>query len=507
MTQIKNKFIQKPCETFMNEQLISKNRKIDLAVFSPPYNIGRSYDKYRDSKSREEYMKWMINLFIMFEHVLAENRVILINLSYSTKDPILPFEVITEISRNTEFRLADTINWEKPNCTPLSSGNRLDRIFEYVFVMAREKDLKTFHINKKITKIGENGVVYRTPIRNKLFCKNGKSIEGNISTFSVDLITQLIKLYGKTGDLIYDPFMGSGTTGIASLLSKCNFVGTEISPKQIELSYKRLMPVAQYVKLRNLLSRVNGPQFKEKIEVEKNHKRTEANSVDTEYYQSISKNKIIVKIKELLSKGQSTSSIRKIINVKYGEVYSAQKIHSIKTLRSYLKVREELNEKIVSFLPRLSFENETLVRNVKRLIVEGYDRNYICELYGISSYQFYSIHGLKGQCLTIDKHLNARIKNKKKLNSRAVYIVKHVYTKLISKFSYKVISEETGLSIQEIMNILTLKKHSSIGKKYNDIIRSINDSRIRKLEVKYRRKGIEVRRKLLESPGFFQVAS
>jgi DNA modification methylase len=506
MKKIKNQFIQKPCETFLKKDLISKNQKIDLAIFSPPYNIGRSYDKYKDSRSRKEYMKWMVNLFRMFENVLAENRVVLINLSYSTKDPILPFEVITEISRNTEFRLADTINWEKPNCTPLSSGNRLDRIFEYVFVMARENELKTFHINRKITKIGKNGVVYRSPIRNKLYCKNGKSIEGNISTFSVDLITELIKLYGKTGDLIYDPFMGSGTTGIASLLSKCNFVGTEISQKQIEVSYKRLIPVSRYVKLRYLLSKVNDSQIKENFRVEKLHHRKEENSVKAKYYPITLKNNTVEKIKELLSKGQSTSAIRKIINVEYGEEYSAQRIHSIKTLRSYPKVREELNEKIVSFLPKLSFEKEKFVGNIKRKIVEGYDRDYICELYGISFNKYYTIHGLKGQSLTIDKHLNEGIRNKKKLNSRAVYIVKHVYTELESKFSYKIISDETGLSIQEIVNILTLKKHRNIGKKYNDTIKSFNDSRIRKLEVKYRKKGIEVRRKGFESPGFLKIA-
>jgi hypothetical protein len=78
---------------------------------------------------------------------------------------------------------------------------------------------------------------------------------------------------------------------------------------------------------------------------------------------------------------------------------------------------------------------------------------------------------------------------------------------LKSKFSYKVISEETGLSIQEIMNILTLKKHRNIGKKYNNAIKSFNDSRIRKLEIKFRKKGIEVRREEFKSPELLKVAS
>jgi site-specific DNA-methyltransferase (adenine-specific) len=476
MTQIRNQFIQKPCEEFITDDLINKNRKVDLIVFSPPYNIGRSYDKYKDSKSRDDYINWMVDLFQKFDDILEEDRVVLINLSYSTKDPSLPYEVVIEIERNSRFSIVDTITWEKPNCTPLSSSNRLDRITEHVFVMARKSEMKTFHINKKITKIGKNGVVYRTPIRNKLDCKNGKSKGGNISTFSVDLIKQLIMLYGKKGDLIYDPFMGTGTTGISSILLNCNFVGTEISEKQIGVSNERLVRPSRYVKLRYLLKKENTPFTVEipNVKLSNQDKKTATPKLDLS--KTPEKKTSIERIKELLSQGHSTSSIRTTIIKEYGEDYSPQKIHSIKTLRSHRRVREELNGGIVSFLPELSSEKELLVRKVKKLIAQGYDRDYICEFLSISMYQFYTIHGLKGQCLTIDKNLNERIKNKKKLSRTKVLKVKRIYNKEKGIITYKSIALQVNLSSNDVSSILNLRKHRSIGKKYNErIVQYLNN--------------------------------
>ncbi len=49
----------------------------------------------------------------------------------------------------------------------------------------------------------------------------------------------------KEGDIIYDPFMGSGTTAIAAIKYKRNFIGSEISPEYCALAEKRIKPYLQ----------------------------------------------------------------------------------------------------------------------------------------------------------------------------------------------------------------------------------------------------------------------
>ena len=66
----------------------------------------------------------------------------------------------------------------------------------------------------------------------------------SLREFGIDVITELceklIKVYTKEGDVVYDPFMGTGTTGIACSNNNRNFIGSEISEKQVEYSYNRL---------------------------------------------------------------------------------------------------------------------------------------------------------------------------------------------------------------------------------------------------------------------------
>jgi site-specific DNA-methyltransferase (adenine-specific) len=63
---------------------------------------------------------------------------------------------------------------------------------------------------------------------------------GHPATFPLELPNRLIHLYSFTGDIILDPFMGSGTTAIAAIKAKRNFVGYEINKKYINLANKRI---------------------------------------------------------------------------------------------------------------------------------------------------------------------------------------------------------------------------------------------------------------------------
>ncbi|MEN8248900.1 MAG: hypothetical protein ABFS32_08205 [Bacteroidota bacterium] len=203
----------------------------------------------------------------------------------------------------------------------------------------------------------------------------------------------------------------------------------------------------------------------------------------------------VEKIKELLSKGYKTSSIREIMRIEYGEEYSAQQIYSIKTLKCHRKIREELNERIVSYLPKLSSEQEELVHNVKTSISEGFDPDYICESYQLSKYMYYKIHGLQGHCYTISRNLNDKIRNKVKIPVSKVHLVKKLHSESTERTTYKSIAEQVELSPSDVSHILKLRKHRNIGKRYNDRIIIQLVVRSTKSSVKKKRENIHTSEK------------
>lgn len=460
MRTIINKYHQKSCEDFMINELINKNRKVDLVLSSPPYNIERGYDVYVDNKSKEEYLEDTIRRFKLFDKCLADDRVVLWNISYAIDEPSLPDWVTVEVERNTEFKKVDTIVWNKDNCTPLSTTNRLDRIFEYVYVFARKSEMETFHINRHITSVDPSGLIRRSPIRNMISCSNGNSIKGNKATFSVAFVKHLIDIYGIKGDVIYDPFMGSGTTGIAGFLSNCSFIGSEISEKQVEYSNKRLLPVARPKKIRFLLDHIKRIESSDQNNNGIQNRIVSCTNSESDLQ--------IERIKELLSEGHTITSIRKTVHSEFNLKYSYQKIYSIKTLRCHKKIRNDLNEKIVSFLPRLSPEQENTAKKVKEIISEGFDRDYICEVFGISMYKYYQIHGLQGRYLIVGRHYNTRIKSKKKISRSKVIQIKRQYVDESGIITSRSLSRKFNLTEREIMNILEGKKHRNFGKEFNE---------------------------------------
>lgn len=74
---------------------------------------------------------------------------------------------------------------------------------------------------------------------------------GHPAPFPEELPFRLIQLYSFTGDIILDPFMGSGTTGVSALKSNRMYVGYDISQEYINLANRRLIPLKQQTELFN----------------------------------------------------------------------------------------------------------------------------------------------------------------------------------------------------------------------------------------------------------------
>ncbi len=243
-----NKLYNEDCLTTMKNM----GKIVDIVFTSPPYNMTKRkggyadkqkrYDIYEDWKTAKEYIDWTINIFNNYDNVIKNNGVVLYNLSYSIENPSLPYTLISKIIENTKWTIADTIIWKKSNAIPHpASYNRLNRIVEFVYVFCRKSELKTFKMNKSITKTGSNGQNYYEIIDNYVEAKNNDgSTKLNKATFSSDLVYNLISKYTKPNSVVYDNFMGTGSTAIGAIRHNCKYIGSEISKEQVEYSIKRV---------------------------------------------------------------------------------------------------------------------------------------------------------------------------------------------------------------------------------------------------------------------------
>ena len=154
------------------------------------------------------------------------------------------------------FNLHDTMIFEKNSSTyPASkSGNRYSQIFEYMFVFSKEKPKIANLICDKPNKWAghkdfsgklKNPVPDFSP-RNNIW-RYVTSFNGvkHPAPFPEQLALDHVLTWSLEGDVVYDPFMGSGTTAKACVLTGRAWLGSEISQEYVEIAEKRLREIGQ----------------------------------------------------------------------------------------------------------------------------------------------------------------------------------------------------------------------------------------------------------------------
>lgn len=257
------KILNKDCFEGMKE---FKDKSINLVLTSPFYNTSSKatktntlsqtgikkgsypairYDEFVDNMTDEEYYDFTLRLFAEFDRLIVPNGVVLYNVSYGVENPAGMFINISNICQKSNWTIADVIAWKKPSAMPNNvSNNRLTRIVEYVFVLCRKSEDKTFYMNKKILYKNESGQNIYDNIYNYVEARNNDGCNSlNKATYSTELCKKLLHLYADTKNenfTVYDPFMGTGTTAAACKEMNLNCLGTEISKAQVEYATRRL---------------------------------------------------------------------------------------------------------------------------------------------------------------------------------------------------------------------------------------------------------------------------
>lgn len=209
------------------------------------------YDVYNDNKTVDEYIEFIIKLFDYFDKILVENGVVLYNFSYSTQSvdkSMMYIDLLYKICHDTPFMIIDYISWKKTTALPIQASNKLSRVCEPIYVIARKSEYKTFKANKPVSKI-VNTTKFYGYVTNFIIAKNNDGVCNlNKACFSSELVKQLLSLYCYSKDLIvYDPFMGTGTTAVGCLEYGCNYLGTEISKAQCEFAEERIKKFNQLI--------------------------------------------------------------------------------------------------------------------------------------------------------------------------------------------------------------------------------------------------------------------
>ena len=257
-------FYNENCFDSMN-RMEAKDFHVDIVLTSPPYCTSRSsvktekaletynrrYDICLDDMDENQYRDWTADLFNHFDKVLSKNGVVLYNVSYGSENANAMWLALLSVIEKTNFMIADCIIWKKKSALPNNVGNKLTRITEFVFVLCRKEEFKTFFVNKKIKSIREDtGQKYYEAVYNFIEAPNNDGpCKLNKATYSSELCEKLLNIYAKPTSIVYDPFMGTGTTAIACEKFNPNndmmCIGSELSEAQVQYSKERL---AEYVK-------------------------------------------------------------------------------------------------------------------------------------------------------------------------------------------------------------------------------------------------------------------
>ncbi len=222
------------------------NKSVDLIVTSPPYNVGIPYNSHDDTISYEEYLKWTEKwLGKAFKLMKDDGRMCLnIPLDKNKGGQQSVYADITTIAKKVGWKYHSTIIWNEGNISRRTAwGSWMSASAPYVIAPVETIVVLYKERWKKMRK-GKSDITKEEFIEwtNGLWTFSGESKKkiGHPAPFPLELPKRCIKLFSYVGDLILDPFLGSGSTVIAAHKLKRRTIGVEIDEKYFRLSIERI---------------------------------------------------------------------------------------------------------------------------------------------------------------------------------------------------------------------------------------------------------------------------
>jgi len=216
-----NKIYNENCLNTMSKM---KDNFVDIVFTSPPYNRKRNdkYDFYNDTKTN--YFDFLVNVIDESIRVSSGNVYINIMKNYYNKSDV--FKIIGKYYN----QICEIFVWEKSNPLP-ASGFSITNAYEFIIVFGDKiNSNKTYTKNHLTTSVA------------KMYKEHKAVMNDKVAYFFIENFT-------KKNDIVFDPFMGCGTTAFVCDNLKRNYIGSEIAKEYCEITRKRLQENKQQIRM------------------------------------------------------------------------------------------------------------------------------------------------------------------------------------------------------------------------------------------------------------------
>ena len=215
------------------DKLIEQGVRVDLIITSPPYNLGNkhhtgnnvftAYNSYDDNMDEKSYQEWQLSFLNKCYGILSENGSLFYNHKNRIRNgaQITPYEWILK----SKLIVKQEIVWQ-------NGSQNFDKIRFYptterVYWLTKNADVKLYNT------INHHDFFTRaewSPVKTKGEHKRA---------FPIEMCTDIIKCF-PTHKTVLDPFMGSGTTGIACMNANRDFIGIELDETYFNVAKERI---------------------------------------------------------------------------------------------------------------------------------------------------------------------------------------------------------------------------------------------------------------------------
>jgi len=217
---------------------------VDVVITSPPYNmnlrirngkycsrqivkeLSTKYEGFSDNLPIEEFYEFHSQVM---RELLRVSNLIFYNIQIVTGSKRAFFKMIGEFSEH----LKEIIIWDKGNGQPAMQEQVLNRQSELILVFENDYPISR-QFRSATFKRGTLDDVWLIKRERK------KGVTNHGATFPEELIKTILQNFSKEGDVVYDPFLGTGTTAIVSKLMNRKYIGSEINAEYFTISEKKI---------------------------------------------------------------------------------------------------------------------------------------------------------------------------------------------------------------------------------------------------------------------------
>ena len=231
---------------------------VHLTCTSPPYYNARAYSIW---PTYQEYLQFLTDVFREVLRITKPGRMCAVNLSpviearksraHESKRLAIPFHFFS-LMEQMGWKYIDDIVWVKPEGAAINRNGgfyqhrkpvayKPNIVSETIFIFQKPAD---FLIDKVVRSysgdILDNSLVEEPYERSNVWKINPETASKHLAPYPKELSDKIVKYYSYVGDLVLDPFMGSGTTAISCVNLGRKYLGVEIHQEYIDMAENRI---------------------------------------------------------------------------------------------------------------------------------------------------------------------------------------------------------------------------------------------------------------------------